>query len=131
MIHRKPWIALTVAICVTLGTAIALTGCSKTISRSELETKRAGLGAFSFPGSIVYRGREDDFDYFRIRRNIGLGWPWDHSEDYRVRESEACVTEHFQFTWDQDLWRGWPTVTPGKILSVDPKFQPFQPLPKP
>jgi hypothetical protein len=90
--------------CVTsLFLFLLLCGCTKTVTKAELNGKAAEQNGNSFPDQTYYVGSDEHYDYFVIRRGLGGA-----THRYRVLQAEgAVITNRFSVTKDETRWTGY------------------------
>lgn len=77
-------------------------GCTRTITRADLDTEATENAGNSFPDQTYYIGSKASYDYFAIESGLGGS-----AHRYRVVESEDAVTNRFDLTEDKAQWRGY------------------------
>jgi hypothetical protein len=80
-------------------------GCTRTITRADLDTKTTENAGNSFADQTYYIGSKASYDYFVIEP--GMGGP---THRYRVSEVAGAVTNRFDLTEDKSCWRGYGTT---------------------
>jgi len=88
---------------------LLLCGCTRTVSRPELEVKAAEHNGFTFPDRLYYCGSKGGYDYFVIRNGFSGS-----SSHYRVLQLKDADTNSFAFTKDETRWLYFGFTTNGQ-----------------
>jgi hypothetical protein len=99
--------------------ALALVcGCTKTVTRSDLDAKATEHARNSFPDRAYYIGSHAGHDYFVIQSGMGGS-----RHRYRVLQSENAVTGRFELTQDPTLWRGYYPFDESAVKEIATKYR--------
>ena len=84
-----------------LSILLLLCGCTKTVTKAELDARSTEHAGGTFPDETYYAGSDERYDFFviRIRGNGPKNW-------YRVLQTERAVTNRFSVTKDETKWVG-------------------------
>jgi hypothetical protein len=80
---------------------LLLCGCTKTVTKAELDARSTAGEHFTFPDQTYYVGSDDRYDYFVIRT-----WGNGPKNWYRVLRTEGVMTNRFPLTKDETKWIG-------------------------
>ena len=88
---------------ISLFVAVALCGCSSTVTRETLMRKATRHSLTLMPDTTYYCGSARGFDFFYIEPTGPTTFRRAHL--LRTREAENTVTNRFEYTTERSRWR--------------------------